>query len=61
MQKIYWIHEFILKILGSHKLEVIFDHAHLKVTESTFSFPEFVPVCKQSVYSISSFLRYSHF
>ena len=32
----------------------------LWMIESTFSFPEFVPECKESVYSICSFLRYSH-
>ena len=32
----------------------IFDHAHPKIIESTFSFPEFVPACKKSVCSISS-------
>ena len=38
-----------------------FEHAHRKIIESTFSFPEFVPACKKSVYSICSFLRYSQF
>ena len=56
---------FILKIqrvLVSHKLK---DHGHfwphLKIDETTFSFPDFVPACKKSFYSISSFLRYSKF
>ena len=35
----------------------IFDHAHQKIIEVTFSFPEFVSACKKSVYSIYSFLR----
>ena len=38
----------------------IFDHAHPKIIEITFSFPEFPPACKKSVHSINSFLRYSH-
>ena len=28
------------------KAMAIFDHAHPKIIESTFSFPEFVPACK---------------
>ena len=40
---------------------VIFDHTHPKIIESTFSFLELVPAYKKSVYSICSFLRYSHF
>ena len=28
----------------------IFDQAHPKINDSTFSFPEFVPACKKSVY-----------
>ena len=58
IQKINLIHKFILKIqqiLGSQ------NHAHPKIIKSTFSFPEFVPVWKKSVYSICSFLRYSQF
>ena len=39
----------------------IFDHAHPKIIESNFSFPEFVTACKKSTYSICSFLRYSQF
>ena len=39
----------------------IFDHTHTKNIESTFSFPEFVPACKKSAYSIRSFFRYSQF
>ena len=39
----------------------IFDHAHSKIIESTFNFPDFAPACKQSVHSIYSFLRYSQF
>ena len=35
------------------------DHAHRKIIEITFSFPEFAPACKISVHSIHSFLRYS--
>ena len=37
----------------------ISDHAHPKIIEITFSFPEFAPACKISVHSINSFLRYS--
>ena len=33
----------------------IFDQTHSKIIESTFSFPEFVPACIKSVYSICSF------
>ena len=39
----------------------IFDHAHPKIIEITFSFPDVVPACKKSVDSICSFLRYSQF
>ena len=50
IQKISVIHKFILKIqqsLESHELKTmaIFDHAHPNITESTFSFPEFVQAC----------------
>ena len=65
MQNISSIHKFILKIkiLGSHKLKSHdhFDHTHPKIIESIFSFPEFVLACKNSVYSICSFLRYNQF
>ena len=43
--------------LKNQQVMDIFDHAHPKITESTFSFPECVPPCKKSVYSIGSFLR----
>ena len=33
------------------------DHANPKIIEVTFSFPEFVTVCKKSFYSTISFLR----
>ena len=36
-------------------------HAHPKIIEITFSFPEFAPACKISVHSTYSFLRYSQF
>ena len=36
-------------------------HAHPKIIEITFGFPEFAPACKISVHSIYSFLRYSQF
>ena len=39
----------------------ISDHAHPKIIEITFSFPEFTPACKISAHSIYSFLRYSQF
>ena len=39
----------------------IFHHAHPKIIEITFSFPEFASACKQPVHSIYSFLRYSPF
>ena len=63
IEKISSFQKFILKIqqiLGSHELKSndIFNHAHPKITESTFSFPEFLPACKNSVYSIHSILRY---
>ena len=38
-----------------------FDHAHVKIIEITFSFPEFAPTCTISVHFIHSFLRYSQF
>ena len=64
IQKISSIHIFILKmqqILGSPELT---GHNHFgphppKITESTFSFPQFAPACKISVHSICSFLRQS--
>ena len=37
----------------------IVDHSHPKNFESIFTFPEFVPACKKSVYPICSFLGYS--
>ena len=37
----------------------IFDHAHSKIIEITFSFPESPLASKKSVHSIISFLRYS--
>ena len=38
------------------KAKPIFDHAHLKIVEATFSFPDFVRAHKKSVYSICLFL-----
>ena len=35
----------------------IFDHAHAKIIEVTFSFPESAAACKKSVHSINSFLN----
>ena len=35
----------------------IFDHDHLKITEATFSFPEFPTALKKLVYSISYILE----
>ena len=32
----------------------MFDQAHPKITESTFSFPEYAPACQKSVHSIFS-------
>ena len=61
MPKISSIHKFdfkIQQILGSHKLKGL---AYPKIIEATFSFPEFVALCKKSVYSNCSFLRYNHF
>ena len=63
IQKISSIHKFILKmqqISGSHDLRSP-GHAYPKIIESTFSFPQFVPACKRSVYSICSFLRHNQF
>ena len=37
----------------------IFDHAHPKIIDITFSFLEFAQACQKSVHSIISFLRYS--
>ena len=37
----------------------IFDHTHLKSIKVTFSFPEVASICKKSVCSIYSFLKYS--
>ena len=66
MQKISPIHNLILQvrqILGSYELNghTIFDHAHPKIIESTFSSPEFPPACKKPFHSIYSFLRYCQF
>ena len=64
--KISSINQFVLnthQILGSHELKpiVIFDHAHPKIIKSTFSFPEFVPACKNKFIQSVHFLRYSQF
>ena len=63
MQKISSIHKLVRQILGSHELITmpIFDQTQPKIIEITFSFPEFASVCKKSVHSINSFLRYSQF
>ena len=47
-------------ILGSHEIKRHghFADTHPKITESAFSFPEFVPTCKKWVYSICSFLEF---
>ena len=45
MQKISSIHKLSLLILGSHEIN---DHTHPKITEITFSFPEFAPACQKS-------------
>ena len=37
----------------------LFDIAHQKNIEATFSVPEFAPALKTSVYFICAFLRYS--
>ena len=37
------------------------DHAHPKIIQITFNFPEFVTASKKSVHSINLFLRYSQF
>ena len=61
MQKISSNHKLIpiiRQILGSHELN---GHAHPRIIEITFSFPEFAPACKKSFHFINSFLRYSHF
>ena len=49
------IYEWINFLLGP------FEYTHPKIIESTFSFPEFIPKSKKSVYSICSFLRYRQF
>ena len=53
----------IQPILGSYELKGkgIFGHALPKIIKTIFSFPDFVPACKKSVYSICSFLRYIQF
>ena len=35
----------------------IFDHAHPKIIELTFSFPQYITACKKSVYSTCLFSR----
>ena len=57
IQKISSIHKFIIKIqqfLGYHELKKWSSSS--KIIESTFSFPEFAPAWKKSLYSICSFL-----
>ena len=54
MQKISSIQKLILQILGCHELN---SHIHPKIIKITFSFPEFAPACKKSVYAINLFLR----
>ena len=67
LQKIISIHKLILKIntffqaLKNYRAMFIFDHAHPKIIVTTFTFAKFVLLCKKSVYSICSFLRYSQF
>ena len=66
IQKTSLIHKLILQIeqiLGTHELN---GHTYFwphppKITEITFSCPEFAPACKISIHSIYSFLRYSKF
>ena len=65
-EKVSSIHKFILKtqqILGSHELkgQDHFDNARPKIIELNYSFPEFVPACKKSVYFICSFFKCSQF
>ena len=62
MQKISSIYKLI-QILGSNVLRSprLFSPCPPKITEITFSFPEFPTACKKSVHSINSFLRYSQF
>ena len=57
IQKISSIHKFIIKIqqfLGYHELKKWSSSS--KIIKSTFSFPEFAPAWKKSLYSICSFL-----
>ena len=61
MQKISSIHKFnpkIQQILESYELK---DYVYPKIIEATFNFPEFKASCKNSVYSVCSFMRYSQF
>ena len=53
-KKISSIQKLIPQILGSHELN---GHIHPKIIKITFSFPEFAPACKKSVYAINLFLR----
>ena len=45
--------------IKSHKLKGHdhFDHAHTNIIETPFSFSQFIPACKKSVYFICSFLK----
>ena len=56
-KKISSIHEVIQQILGYQILIAtpIFDHTHPQISEITFSFSEFSPVCKK----ISSFHQFT--
>ena len=59
MHKIKSIHKLILKY--SRMAMPIFDQAYPKITEITFSVPEFAPAHKKSVHSICSFLSTVNF
>ena len=64
MQKVSSNHKFFLEIqqILDHmkfKATSISDHAHQKIIEATFIFPELVLACKKSGYSICSFLKYN--
>ena len=68
MHKISLFHLFLLQIqllleLPHQTGHAHFNHAHSKNFQLTFDLEEFVPACKNSVNSISSFLRYiqTHF
>ena len=47
--------------MSTHNYLTTFDQSHPKIIKATFSFPEFVSKNRESVCSVTSFLKYSQF